>query len=172
VRKTVTLIAGAFVVIVGIAILMIVYLGYCARQVKAERDKVHMGTTVDQVLPLVQGALAIWMHALVPDTVFEEEGAHYESLLAKSDGTFGCLCAPNHQWRQLSQSQAVPLMNRTMSDGHEWRWRYTFIKLHPAVLLLYRDLRARRRSRMSPTFGAGIRRSAWRSRNVKGRLSE
>ena len=59
VRKTLTLTAGAFVFIVGMAIVMILCLGYYARQAKAERDKVHIGMTVDQVLPLVHGALGI-----------------------------------------------------------------------------------------------------------------
>jgi len=69
VRKTLTLTAGAFVFIVGMAIVMILCLGYYARQAKAERDKVHIGMTVDQVLPLVHGALGIRTHAVLPDNV-------------------------------------------------------------------------------------------------------
>ena len=41
------------------AIVMILCLGYYARQAKAERDKVHIGMTVDQVLPLVQSRTAL-----------------------------------------------------------------------------------------------------------------
>jgi hypothetical protein len=108
------------------AIVMILCLGYYERQVKAERDKVRTGMTVDRVLPLVHGALGIRMHAVLPDNVSDQEGVHYENLRELKDGTFSCSCAPDHQWRQLTSAEAVVLMKQKMSDGYEWRWRYTF----------------------------------------------
>ena len=29
--------------------------------------------------------------------------------------------------RNLTESQAAELMKQKMSDGYEWRWRYTFL---------------------------------------------
>ena len=130
VRKTVTLAGGVFVFIAVMVIVMILCLGYYARQVKAERDKVHIGMTVDQVLPLVHGALGIRTHAVLPDNVSDEEGVHYASLTAREDSTFGCSCAPD-QSRPLTYAEAVALMKQKMSDGYEWRWRYTFINDTP-----------------------------------------
>lgn len=130
VRKTVTLAGGVFVFIAVMVIVMILCLGYYARQVKAERDKVHIGMTVDQILPLVHGALGIRTHAVLPDNVSDEEGVHYASLTAREDGTFGCSCAPD-QSRPLTYAEASALMKQKMSDGYEWRWRYTFINDTP-----------------------------------------
>jgi len=123
--------AGAFVFIAGMAIVMILCLGYYQKQVKAERDKVHVGMKVDEVLPLVHGALGIRTHAVLPDNVSDEEGVHYASLTERKDGTFGCSCTPDHPWRQLTDAEAVALMKQKMSDGYEWRWRYTFINDTP-----------------------------------------
>jgi len=131
VRKTVTLTGGAFVFIALMAIVMILCLGYYERQAKAERDKVQIGMTVDQVLPLVHGALGIRAHAVLPDNVSDEAGIHYASLTEGKDGTFGCSCAPDDQWRQWTDAEAVALMKQKMSDGYEWRWRYTFINDTP-----------------------------------------
>lgn len=134
VRKTVTLTAGAFVLIVGMVFVMIYSLGYYARQAKAERDKVHIGMMVDQVLPLVHGAPGIRAHAVLPDTMSDEEGIHYASLTRHEDGTFDCFAAPGCQSNQLTAAEAVALMKQKMSDGYEWRWRYTFINDTPQHL--------------------------------------
>jgi hypothetical protein len=130
-RKTVTLAAGAFVFIAGMAIVVILCLGYYKRQAKAERDKVHIGMTVDQVLPLVHGALGVQTHAVLPDNVSDEEGVHYASLTEHEDGTFRCSAAPDYRSHQLTDAEAVALMKQKMSDGYEWRWRYTFINDTP-----------------------------------------
>ena len=130
VRKTVTVAAGAFVFIVGMAVVMVLGLGYYSRQVKAERDKVQMGMTVDQVLPLVHGG-CIRTHAVLPDDVSDEEGVHYASLTEQKDGTFGSSSTPDHQWHQLTEAEALAFMKQKMSDGYEWRWRYTFINDTP-----------------------------------------
>jgi hypothetical protein len=131
VRKTVTLAVGAFVFIVGMGIVMTFCLGYYERQAKAERDKVHVGMTVDEVLPLVHGALGIRTHAVLPDNMSDEEGIHYVSLTEHEDGTFGYSAAPDYRSRQLTDAEAVALMKQKMSDGYEWRWRYTFINDTP-----------------------------------------
>jgi hypothetical protein len=131
VRKTVTLTGGAFVFIALMAIVMILCLGYYERQAKAERDKVQIGMTVDEVLPLVHGAQSIRAHAVLPDNVSDEAGIHYASLTEGKDGTFGCSCAPDDQWRKRTDAEAVALMKQKMSDGYEWRWRYTFINDTP-----------------------------------------
>jgi len=131
VRKTVTLTAGAFVFIVCMAIAMVLCLGYYARQAKAERDKVHVGMTVDQVLPLVHGALGIRTHAVLPDNVSDEEGVHYASLAEHADGMFACSSGPDYRSEQLTDAEAAALMKQKMSDGYEWRWRYTFINDTP-----------------------------------------
>jgi hypothetical protein len=131
VRKTLTLAAGTFAFIAIMAIVMILCLGYYERQAKAERDKVQVGMTVEQLLPLVHGAMGIRTHAVLPDNASDEAGVHYASLTQRNDGTFGYSCAPDYQWRQLTGAEAVALMNQKMSDGYEWRWRYTFINDTP-----------------------------------------
>jgi len=131
VRKTATVMAGAFILIVCLAFVMLLSLGYYARQAKAERDKVHIGMTVDQVLPLVHGAPGIRAHAVLPDNVPDGDGLHYASLTEREDGTFGCFAPPDCQSSHLPEAEAVALMKQKMSDGYEWRWRYTFINDTP-----------------------------------------
>ena len=131
VRKTVTLAAGAFVFIVVMAVVMILCLGYYERQAKSERNKVQKGMTVDEVLPLVHGACGIRTHAVLPDNVSDEEGVHYASLLEHEDGTFGWSSGPDYRSRQLTEDEAAGLMKQKMSDGYDWRWRYTFINDTP-----------------------------------------
>jgi hypothetical protein len=143
VRKTLTLTAGAFVFIVGMAIVMILCLGYYARQAKAERDKVHIGMTVDQVLPLVHGALGIRTHAVLPDNVSDEEGVHYASLAEHGDGTFTCSTGPRlsigatHRCRSGSADEAEDVGRVRVALAIHLPQR------HPTALLLHRDLRAR-----------------------------
>ena len=132
VRITVTVLAGAFVLIVGLVFLMLLSLGHYARQARTERDKVHIGMTVNQVLPLVHGTPGIRAHAVLPENVSDDAGVHYASLMEHDDGTFGCFDAsPDCQSRQLTNAEAVALMTQKMSDGYEWRWRYTFINDTP-----------------------------------------
>jgi hypothetical protein len=47
------------------------------------------------------------------------------------DGTFGWSSAPDCQSHRLSENEAVALMKQKMSDGYDWRWRYTFINDSP-----------------------------------------
>jgi hypothetical protein len=131
VRKTGTLLAGAFVLSMILVAVMLLCLGYYERQAKAERDKVQIGMTVDQVLPLVHGSMGIRTHAVLPDNVSADEGVHYATLAEHEDGSFGCSCGPDYQWRQLTHDEALALMKQKMSDGYEWRWRYTFINDTP-----------------------------------------
>lgn len=120
------IVAGwALAVMVGMAIVMILCLGYYERQAKAERNKVQIGMTVEQVLPLVNGA-GIRTHAVLPDNVSDEEGVHYATLVKHPDGTFGSFGAP-----RLNENEALALMKQKMSDGYEWRWRYTFVNDTP-----------------------------------------
>jgi len=130
-RKTVVLAAGAVVFIVVMAVVMILCLSYYEMQARTERDKVQKGMTVDEVLPLVHGACGIRTHAVLPDNVSDEENVHYASLTEHKDGTFGWSGAPDYQSRHLTEDEAVALMKQKMSDGYEWRWRYTFINETP-----------------------------------------
>jgi hypothetical protein len=116
------------VVMVGV---MILCLGYYERQAKAERDKVQKGMTVDDVLPLVHRACGIRTHAVLPENRSDEEGVHYVSLMEHEDGTFRWSSGPDYQSRQLTQEEAVAQMKQKMSDGYDWRWRYTFINDTP-----------------------------------------
>jgi len=131
VRRTVTLAAGAMVFIVVMAGVMILCLGYYERQARAERDKVQIGMTADEVLPLVHGACGIRTHAVLPHNVSDEEGVHYASLVQHKDGTFGWYGAPEYRSRRLTEDEVLELMKQKMSDGYEWRWRYTFINDTP-----------------------------------------
>lgn len=131
VRRTVTVLAGAFVLIVGLMFVMLLSLGHYARQAKVERNKVRKGMTVDQVLPLVHGTPGIRAHAVLPENMSDEAGIHYESLMEHEDGTFGCFAAADCESHQLTIAEAVALIKQKMSDGYEWRWRYTFINDTP-----------------------------------------
>jgi hypothetical protein len=126
VRKTAKLAAGTVGLIVLGVVVMTLYLGYCERQAKAERNKVQIGMTVDDVLPLVHGAAGMRAHAVLPDNMSDEEGVHYATLVEHPDGTFGSYGEP-----RLTEDQAVALMKQKMSDGYEWRWRYTFVNDTP-----------------------------------------
>jgi hypothetical protein len=121
---TLKLAGGAIAVIVLMIGSMIVYLGYCQRQAKAERDKVQLGMTVDDVVLLVHGA-CVRAHAVLPDNVPDPEGVHYATLVEHPDGTYSNGVA------RLSDDAAITLMKQKMGDGYEWRWRYTFINVTP-----------------------------------------
>lgn len=129
--RTVNLVGGAVAAIVLMIGSMILYLGYCQRQAKAERNKVQSGMTVDDVLMLVHGG-CIRTHAVLPDNVSDEELVHYVGLTEHADGTFGCdSCGPNKEDRHLSNAATAELMKQKMADGYEWRWRYTFVNATP-----------------------------------------
>jgi hypothetical protein len=63
---------------------------------------------------------------VLPDNVSDEEGVHYATLVKHPDGTFGSFGAP-----RLNEDEALALMKQKMSDGYEWRWRYTFVNDTP-----------------------------------------
>src|SRR5712671_2812074 len=44
---------------------------------------------------------------------------------------FTCSTGPDYRSEQLSDAEAAALMKQKMSDGYEWRWRYTFINDTP-----------------------------------------
>lgn len=127
-RETIKLVAAAFVLIAVVSIFVVLTFHDYIRQAKAERDKVHIGMTVDQVLPLVHGAFLIMARAVVPDKVSDEEAGHSASLAEHEDGTFGCSLASD---QSLTGADAAALMKQKMSDGYEWRWRYLFMNNTP-----------------------------------------
>jgi hypothetical protein len=129
VRKALKRVAASVALIVLVGALMfgamILYLDQCERLARAERNQVQIGMTVDDVVPLLHGG-GIRAHAVLPDNVSDDQGVHYTTLVAHSDGTFGSSDAP-----RLTEHEAVALMKQKMSDGYEWRWRYTFINVTP-----------------------------------------
>jgi len=129
-RRTAVTIAGAFVVIVLMAAVMLLGLGYYQRQAKAERNKVHVGMTVEQVLPLVHGALSVRAHAILPENAPDEGFKHYQSF-SSHDGTYCCFDGPDGKKGRLTAPEAAAAMQQKMSDGYEWIWRYTFINDTP-----------------------------------------
>lgn len=124
-RRTAVAIAGAFAVIFLIGAVMLLGLGYYRRQAKHERDKVRVGMTVEQVLPLVQGALGVRAHAILPDNVTDEYLKHYASF-SSHDDTYCCFDGPDGKKGGLTAPEAAAAMHRKMSDGYQWIWRYTF----------------------------------------------
>ena len=124
--KTAKLVAGAIAVIVLMVGSMIFYLGYCERHAKAERNKVRVGMTVDDVLPVVHGAIGIRAHAVLPDNVTDPDGVHYATFVQHSDHSYGLDGRPS-----LREDEAIALIKQKMGDGYEWRWRYTFINATP-----------------------------------------
>ena len=117
--------AGAVVFIVVMVAVMFLCLGYYKRQARAERNKVQIGMTVDEVLSRVHGG-CVRAHAVLPENMSDEGFVHYASFTEHPDGTFGDLGAP-----RLTEEEAVALMKQKMTDGYEWRWRYTFVNETP-----------------------------------------
>lgn len=83
--------------------------------------------SINDLLPLVHGDVGIRAHAVLPDNVDDETLMHYANLVQKPDGHFWCTCGTEAEFRNLTVSQAAELMKQKMSDGYEWRWRYTFL---------------------------------------------
>ncbi len=109
---------------------IILGLGYYERQAKKERDKVHVGMTVEQVLPLVHGAIGVRAHAILPDNVTDEELKHYASFFSRED-TYCCFAGPDGEKHKLTAPEAAAALHQKMSDGYEWVWRYTFVNDTP-----------------------------------------
>jgi preprotein translocase subunit YajC len=131
VRKTIILGSGAVVFIVVMVGVMTLCLSYYERQARKEHDKVKKGMTVDEVLPLVHGACGIRTHAVLPENVPDEESVHYVSLMQHPDGTFVWSSGPDFRSQKVTEEEAAGLMKQKMSDGYDWRWRYTFLNDTP-----------------------------------------
>jgi len=127
-RKIIILVAGAVALIVFMTLVMVIHdLRHSETQVRTERNKVRIGMTINDVLPLVHGDVGIRAHAVLPDNIDDEKLVHYANLAQQRDGTFWCTCGTEKVLRNLTESQAAELMRQKMSDGYEWRWRYTFL---------------------------------------------
>lgn len=127
-RRIIILVAGAVAFIVFmVPVTMILDLCQSEAQVSTERNKVRIGMTISDLLPLVQGDVGIRAHAVLPDNIDDEKLMHYANLVPKRDGTFWCTCGTEADFRNLTESEAAEVMKQKMSDGYEWRWRYTFL---------------------------------------------
>ena len=128
-RKALKRAATAVALIVLVVVLMfgtmILYLGRCEGQARAQRNQVRIGMTVDDVVPLVHGA-CIRAHAVLPDDVSDDQGVHYAAVVVDSNGTFRSLDTP-----RLNDDETIAVIKQKMSDGYEWRWRYTFVNATP-----------------------------------------
>jgi hypothetical protein len=129
-RRAAVTITGALVVIVLMLVVMLLGLAYYQRQAKKERDKVRVGMTVEQVLPLVHGALGVRAHAILPDNVTDKELKHYVSFGSHED-MYCCFEGPDGEKHKLTAPEAAAAMHQKMSDGYEWIWRYTFVNDTP-----------------------------------------
>jgi len=131
-RRIIILVAGAIALIVLMApVMMIRDLRHSETQVSTERNKVRIGMTISDVLPVIHGDVGIRAHAVLPDNFDDEKLVHYADLVRKGDGTFLCTCGTEKEFENLTESQAAELMRQKMSDGYEWRWRYTFLTNTP-----------------------------------------
>jgi hypothetical protein len=63
---------------------------------------------------------------VLPENVSDEAGIHYASLTGHKNGQFGWYDGPGYRGHELTEDEALELMKQKMSDGYEWRWRYTF----------------------------------------------
>lgn len=128
-RKGLKLAATALALIVLVVALMfgtmILYLGHCEGQARAQRNQVRVGMTVNDVVPLVHGA-CIRGHAVLPDRVSDDQGVHYAAIVVDPNGTFRSLDTP-----RLTDDETIAVIKQKMSDGYEWRWRYTFVNATP-----------------------------------------
>jgi hypothetical protein len=131
-RRIIILVAGAVALIVFMAPVMMIHdLRYSETQVSTERNKVRIGMTINDVLALVHGDVGIRAHAELPDNIDDEQLVHYANLVQQRDGTFSCTCGMGKELRYLTAAQAAERMKQKMSDGYEWRWRYTFLTSTP-----------------------------------------
>jgi len=134
-RRIITLVTAVVALTAVMAVVMMIFgLRHSERQTRAERQKVRIGMTIGEVLPLVRGDVGIRAHAVLPDNVADEELVHYANLFQQRDGTFVCFCGGKKQLQNLTESDAAELMKQKMSDGYEWRWRYTFLTGTPRHL--------------------------------------
>lgn len=130
-RRTIILTGQGLGLIALLMVIMTSALHYYESRAKREREKIHTGMTVDEVLPLVRGSCGIRTHAVLPDNVPDEQLVHYVALMHRPNGTFGCDCGPNSEFREMTEPEAAELMKQKMSDGYDWRWRYTFVNDTP-----------------------------------------
>jgi len=127
-RRIIILAAGAVVFMVFmVPVTMILDLRHSAMEVSTERNKVRIGMTISDLLPLVQGDVGIRAHAVLPDNIDDDKLIHYANLVPKPDGTFWCTCGAEAEFRNLTESEAAAVMKQKMADGYEWVWRYTFL---------------------------------------------
>lgn len=128
------------------------------QEVRVERNKVRMGMTINDVLPLVHGmdifasADSVWL-SMLPDNKRFNYSPDALSL-AQHDGgtfTFSCYCGtqqispndkltesqevelltkdrPEQLLKNLTASQAAAVMKQKMSDGFDWSWEYKTFK--------------------------------------------
>jgi hypothetical protein len=132
VRRIIRMLAVAVALTLFMAVvMMILAVRHSEWQARAERDKVRIGMTIGDVLPLVRGDVGIRAHAVLPDSVTDRELLHYANLMRQRDGNFVCLCGTKNELQNLTESRAAELMKQKMSDGYDWRWRYTFVTATP-----------------------------------------
>src|SRR5215469_2684130 len=126
-------------------------------EVRIERNKVRMGMTTNDVLPLVHGmeitasADGAWLSGLPNNKLFCYSPGLL-SLVQHDDGTFTfrCYCGmvqvsrnsrvtesqvvelvkekPEQVLENLSEFRAAELMKQKMSDGFDWSWKYETFK--------------------------------------------
>jgi len=131
-RRVVVQVAGAVALTVIMAVLMMILdLRQSEKQIRAARDMVRTRMTISDVLSLVHGDFNIRAHAVLPDSVTDEELLHYANLMRQRNGEFVCLCGTKNELQNLTGSEAAELMKQKMSDGYDWRWRYTFVTATP-----------------------------------------
>jgi hypothetical protein len=127
------------------------------QEVRIERNKVRVGMTIDDVLPLVHGmeitasADGAWLSGLPDNKLFYYSPGSL-SLVQHGDGafTFRCYCGtvrvsrnsqvtesqvvelvkekPEQVLENMTEFQAAELMKQKMSDGFEWSWKYETFK--------------------------------------------
>ena len=123
------------------------------QEVRIERNKVRIGMTINDLLPLVHGmeitaeAEGAWLSVL-PDNKHFYYSPDLLSLVQHDDGTFTFRCFCQEQvsrnekltesqaaeltmpktvqvLQNLTASQAAELMKQRMSGGFDWSWQYT-----------------------------------------------
>jgi hypothetical protein len=106
------------------------------QEVRVERNKVRIGMTIKDVLPLVHGmnifasADRAWL--VLPDNRRFPYSPNPIEAWQHDDGTFtfSCHCgspqvSPNSH---VTESQGAALMKQKMSDGFDWSWQYETFK--------------------------------------------
>ncbi|MFY9532142.1 MAG: hypothetical protein WBC04_10190 [Candidatus Acidiferrales bacterium] len=127
----------AGVVIAGLiaASILLLFIGRESghREAEKARSTVHSGMTMAEVLHSVTGWLVLGASSDAPET----DSDHLRTLSLRpgsESGMFFYFDRALSKDREISESEALALLQQKLGDGYSWRFKYTFITSTPQHL--------------------------------------